>query len=93
MKLNKVTLLCIAAVTVTLILAVVSWFILPEQVGMQIGAAGQLQNFMPKPLALAMPVALSVLGLWLSMADRRRTAGLILSAVSPALLVFTVIVN
>ena len=93
MKLHKSTAVCIAATALTLVLAAVGWFLLPGSVGMQFGLSGQLQNFMPKPLALALPVALCAVGAGLSATEERRSAGLILSLVSPALVVFTLFVN
>ena len=93
MKLQKTTAVCLAAVAATVILAAVGWFLLPERVGMQLGLSGQLQNYMPKPLALLVPVGLSAVGAGLSAAETRRTAGLVLSLVAPALLAVMFVMN
>ncbi|MBC5737258.1 DUF1648 domain-containing protein [Lawsonibacter faecis] len=93
MRLHKSTFLCIAAVVLTLILAAAAWFLLPDSVGMQLGVSGQVQNFMPKPLALLLPVGLCAVGTGLSFTEERRTAGLILALISPVLVVITIFMN
>ena len=82
MRLHKSTFVCIAAVVLSLILAAVAWFLLPDSVGMQLGVSGQVQNFMPKPLALLLPVGLCAVG-----------TGLILALISPVLVVITIFMN
>ena len=93
MKPHRASFICIAAVVLTLILAAVAWCLLPDSVGMQLGVSGQVQNFMPKPLALLLPAGLCVVGTGLSFTEERRTAGLILSLISPVLVVITIFMN
>lgn len=40
MRLHKSTFVCIAVVVLSLILAAVAWFLLPDSVGMQLGVSG-----------------------------------------------------
>ncbi len=44
------------------ILGIVSFWLLPDKVGMQISASGQLQNYMPKALAVVLPIGVYALG-------------------------------
>lgn len=44
------------------ILAIVSFILLPDKVGMQISASGELQNYMPKVVAIIIPVAVYAFG-------------------------------
>lgn len=47
----------ILLIAASVALAVAGGFLLPAEVGMQIGTSGALQNFMPKWLAVALPCA------------------------------------
>ena len=55
---KKRDILCIAMGIVAVALAVAGWMLLPDRVAMQIGMDGGLQNYMPKPLATLLMLAL-----------------------------------
>ena len=60
-NLNK-NLINILLVVVAIGLSVVSWFILPDVVTVQVGVDGHVTNTMPKVLAVAIPLGVSVVG-------------------------------
>ena len=90
---NRTTWGCLAALAVTLALCAASWFLLPDQVALQIGLDGGLQNYVPKPVALLLPLGLGALGTGLSVGEARRRTGLILALLAPVLLIVTLIMN
>ena len=47
---------------VIFILGIISFIILPNKVGMQISVSGKLQNYMPKIIAVIIPIGLYGLG-------------------------------
>lgn len=65
---KKRDVLCIAMGVIAVVLAVVGWMILPDQVAMQIGMDGGLQNYMPKPMAMLLMLVLQavMIGLYRS---------------------------
>ena len=52
-----------------LVLAITEYAVLPERVAMQVGAAGNLQNFAPKWLAILLPFIMILPGLGLHFAS------------------------
>ncbi|MGN0968522.1 MAG: DUF1648 domain-containing protein [Oscillospiraceae bacterium] len=53
---------CVILIVISLILAVIEFIVLPDQVVVQIGANGQPSNMLPKPPAIIIPVVISVFG-------------------------------
>lgn len=49
-------------VAIAAVLGVVSWFVLSATVAVQIGLDGRVSNTMPKPLAIAIPMLISLIG-------------------------------
>lgn len=90
---EKLTWVALAATAMALILGIGGCFLLPDSLAMQIGASGQLQNYMPKVPALLLPVALGAVGTVLTRSREKRTAGLILAVLSPVLSVITFVMN
>lgn len=58
MKKNLINILLVVAIG----LSIISWFILPDVAAVQVGVDGQVTNTMPKVLAVAIPLGVSVVG-------------------------------
>lgn len=65
---KKRDVLCIVMGVIAVVLAVVGWMILPDQVAMQISMDGGLQNYMPKLMAMLLMLVLQavMIGLYRS---------------------------
>ena len=59
MKKNFINIVLVVA---AIVLGVISWLLLPDVVAVQVGFDGQITNTMPKILAVAIPLAVSVVG-------------------------------
>ena len=81
------------ATALALILGIAGYFLLPDSLAMQIGVSGRLQNYMPKVPALLLPVALGAVGTVLTRSGEKKTAGLILAVLSPALEAIIFVMN
>ena len=75
--------------------AVAGWFVLPEELVMQIGVDGRPSNIMPKLFGLLIPPAVGLVGAGIaSGADKeKRLAGFITLAVAAAIAGFTFFMN
>lgn len=63
----------------TLAVSVAGWFLLPDELVVQIGLDGQPSNVLPKPAGLLIPLGLGALGAFLACSgERRRSSGWIL---------------
>ena len=93
MKLEKTTWIALAATALALILGIAGYFLLPDSLAMQIGVSGRLQNYMPKVPALLLPVAAGAVGTVLTRSGEKKTAGLILAVLSPALEAIIFVMN
>lgn len=87
--------IAIALIVAAIALAVVLWFNLPDTVIVQVGFDGKATNTFPKPLAIAIPFALSLSGSIIFLADSKgkNAKGLILSIVCIILMIVCLIVN
>lgn len=76
-------------------LGVVSWFLLPDVVAVQVGFDGQITNTMPKVLAVAIPLSVSVVGSAMNLAGKedKKPKGYILSAAGIAIMVLSLLFN
>ena len=85
----------IGLIAVAVVLSVVSWFLLPDTVVVQIGVDGQASNTMPKVFAVIVPLVISVIGSAMNLNDdtRQNYRGYVLSIVAIAVMVFSLIVN
>lgn len=92
MKTKCISIVLIAA---AIGLAVFSWFLLPDVVAVQIGLDGQVSNTMPKALAVAVPLGISVVGsvMNLTSRDEKNSKGFLLSLVGLALMALSLLVN
>ena len=83
----------LAAIAVAVILAIVSYILLPDVVVMQITASGGVGNTMPKLAAVLLPLAVSVAGALLSMTGKRESKNLFISAVGIACALLELVFN
>jgi len=84
-----------AIIAVAVVLAIVSYIVLPDVVVVQITASGGVGSTMPRLLAVLLPLAISVAGALLAMTGKqdREYKNLIVSAVGIACAVLTLIFN
>lgn len=54
--------LFIVGIAISVILGVISWFVLPDTVAVQVGLDGNVSNTIPKAAAILVPIAISVIG-------------------------------
>lgn len=89
---KTISIVCIA---VAIVLAVVSWFVLPDMVVTQFGMDGQPSNYMPKALAILIPLAVAAIGgaFGLTSDEKRAKKGIILSAIGVVVLIVSMIFN
>lgn len=92
-KLSRATLVGIALTALVLIVAVVGFFLLPDTLIAQIGFSGQVQSYMPKPLLLALPVGISILGVGISFQEEKRFSGILMPIIALGVLIFAYVVN
>lgn len=96
MNLKKNTLPLILVI-VTLLLAVISVFLLPQTVVIQLGLDGQPTNTMSKLTAIVTPLPICALGLmryYLGQgAQKERDKGLVIAVVAPLVMLLTLIMN
>lgn len=92
-KLSKPTLIGIALTAAVLVVAVVGFFLLPDTLITQIGIGGQAQSYMPKPLLLALPVGISILGIGISFQEGKRSSAVIMPIIALGVLIFAFVVN
>ena len=91
MKKNLLNSLFLAA---ALGLGVLSWFLLPDVVAVQIGMDGQVTNTMPKLLAVVIPLCLSVAGAIMNLTRKENgKKGYILSSAGIAVMVLSLLFN
>lgn len=92
MKTKSISIVLIAA---AIGLGVFSWFFLPDVVAVQIGLDGQVSNTMPKALAVAVPMGISIAGSVMNMTNRdgKDSKGFLLSLVGLALMAVSLLVN
>ncbi len=85
----------IAGLVAALILAVVSWFVLPSTVAVQVGLDGNVSNIMPKYAAVLIPTAISVaggiIGLNTEKSDNKKQAAMMF--IGMGIMVFMMIFN
>ena len=76
-------------------LGVISWFLLPDVVAVQIGLDGQVSNTMPKALAVAVPMGISVVGSVMNLISRdgKNSRGFLLSLLGLTLMAVSLLVN
>lgn len=77
------------------IASIAGWFILPEELVMQIGVDGQPSNVMPKLFGLLIPVAVGLIGAGIasSTGKEKHLAGFITLAVAAVIAGFMFVMN
>lgn len=91
----KKNLINILLVIVAIGLGVISWLLLPDVVAVQVGFDGQITNTMPKVLAVAIPLVVSVAGSVMNLTGQKgkNKKGYILSVVGIAIMVLSLLFN
>lgn len=91
----KKNLISIIFVIVAIGLGVILWLLLPGIVAVQVGADGKITNTMPKVLAVAIPLGVSVVGLAMNLTGKEENnkKGYILSVVGIAIMVLSLLFN
>ena len=91
----KTKVISIILIVAAIGLGVVSWFLLPDVVAVQIGLDGQVSNTMPKALAVAVPMGISIAGSVMNLTggDEKKSKGFLLSLVGLALMAVCLLVN
>ena len=92
MKTKCISIVLIAA---AIGLGIFSWFVLPDVVAVQVGLDGQVSNTMPKVLAVAVPMGISIAGSVMNLTggDEKKSKGFLLSLVGLALMAVCLLVN
>ena len=92
MKKNLISILFVVA---AIGLGIISCFLLPDVVAVQVGVDGQITNTMPKLLAIIIPLGLSVAGSLMNLTgkEEKNIKGYILSVVGIAVMVLSLLVN
>jgi len=79
---------------ITVALALISWFILPDEVVMQVRIDGEPGSVLSKPVAVIAPLLISGMGLYLYLRDDvRNTKNVILIFAGYLVSVFSWVVN
>lgn len=91
----KKKLISIIFVIAAIGLGVISWILLPDIVAVQVGFDGQITNTMPKVLAVAIPLGVSVVGSAMNLTGKEETnkKGYILSVAGIAIMVLSLLFN
>ena len=91
----KKNLINILLVVVAIGLSIISWFILPDVVAVQVGVDGQVTNTMPKVLAVIIPLGVSVVGSAMNLAgkEEKNKKGYILLIMGIAIMVLSLLFN
>ena len=90
----KKNLISIIFVIVAIGLGVISWLLLPDVVAVQVGVDGKITNTMPKVLAVAIPLGISVVGSAMNLTGKEENKkGYILSVVGIAIMVLSLLFN
>ena len=74
-------------------MGVISWLLLPDVVAVQVGFDGQITNTMPKVLAVAIPLGVSLVGSVMNLAGKKDKKGYILSVAGIAVMVLSLLFN
>ena len=85
----------IFSIVIAIVLAICSWFLLPEIVAVQVGADGQVSNTMPKWLAIILPLGISVVGSVMNLNDKteKNIKGFILAFVGIGIMIWSLFFN
>ena len=84
----------IVLLIVALGLGVASWLLLPDVVAVQVGFDGKVSNTMPKALAVAIPLGVSVVGSAMNLTGKEEhKKGYALSVIGIAILVLSLLFN
>lgn len=85
----------IVLVIVAIVLGVISWLFLPDVVAVQVGFDGQITNTLPKLSAVAIPLAVSVVGSVMNLTnnEEKNIKGYVLSLIGIDIMVLVLHFN
>lgn len=91
----KGKIISILLIVIAMGLAIYSWFMLPAVVAVQVGFDGQVTNTMPKLLAIAIPLGVSVVGsvMNLNMKEEKNLKGIVLAVIGIGGMVLNLVFN
>lgn len=82
---------CVSLFILSSIIAVISWFLLPDMVSAQISFSGEVEKSTPKLLAIMFPLFISFIGYLESLKDERK--GQLIAAIAIIFGILTLFVN
>ena len=88
---NKKT-ICISLISAAVLLFIISFLLLPDVVAMQIQFNGQLGNYMPKYIALVIPLIIELIGT-LAYYKENNNKYLVIAVVGIIMAVITLVMN
>ncbi|MEG0295528.1 MAG: hypothetical protein RR620_02345 [Clostridium sp.] len=62
MQTKNARLIHIVAIVIVVLISIISFAILPDRIGIQIGIDGEFTNTAPKWMGLSIPIAVSIIG-------------------------------
>ena len=84
--------ICISLISAAVILFIISFLLLPDVVAMQIQFNGQLGNYMPKYIALVIPLIIELIGT-LAYYKENNNKYLVIAVVGIIMAVITLVMN
>ena len=84
--------ICISLISAAVLLFIISFLLLPDVVAMQIQSNGQLGNYMPKYIALVIPLIIDLIGT-LAYYKENNNKYLVIAVVGIIMAVITLVMN
>lgn len=84
--------ICISLISAAVLLFIISFLLLPDVVAMQIQFNGQLDNYMPKYIALVIPLIIELIGT-LAYYKENNNKYLVIAVVGIIMAVITLVMN
>lgn len=84
--------ICISLISAAVLLFIISFLLLPDVVAMQIQSNGQLGNYMPKYIALVIPLIIELIGT-LAYYKENNNKYLVIAVVGIIMAVITLVMN
>ena len=84
--------ICISLISAAVLLFIISFLLLPDVVAMQIQSNGQLVNYMPKYIALVIPLIIELIGT-LAYYKENNNKYLVIAVVGIIMAVITLVMN
>lgn len=85
--------ICISLISAAVLLFIISFILLPDVVAMQIQFNGQLGNYMPKYIALVIPLIIDLIGTLAYYKENNNNKYLVIAVVGIIMAVITLVMN